>query len=483
MAKVAFVQFELRTRIGVMMLSSALKKHGHETAVFTGYDDDIVKSIMEYRPSLVAVSSSTIEHLFGLDVAQKLKKAGNKAPIIMGGPHTTFYPEETLAQEGLDGLCIGEGDDLIVEVADRIDSNSGYSDLKNLWLREKGAIIKNDIRNLIEDLDRLPFPDRKIYFAKYASLRKSPTATFILGRGCPHACSFCFNHLMKRIYAGRGRFVRLPSVDYAIAEIKDVKDRYGFKWVQINDDTINVSRKWLEEFLRKYKKEINTPFICNIRVDNMDEDLADLFVYAGVNRINFGVETGNEDIRKNILSRDMTNEQLIKVGNMFKKRGVRVFTANMIGLPGETIDNAFETIKINRQISPELAAFDILQPFPKTDIYEYCQKKGIIKDGVTVNDFLGFNCGGWAANKRTGSVLKQDNARELVNLQKFTSLLVRHYWLAPIVRPLIKLKPNRFFDFINGYTQMGYKIKYATSIEEKWVHIRDLALILIRGKK
>jgi len=482
MARVAFVQFELRTRIGIMVLSATLKKHGHETAVFTSYDNDLVKSIIEYKPSLIGISSSTIEHVFAFDIAKRLKEAGCKAPIIMGGPHPTFYAEESLAKEGLDGVCIGEGDELIVEVADRIERKDPYDDVKNLWIKKDGVIIRNEVRNLIADLDSLPFPDRGVYFNRYAALRKNPTATFIFGRGCPYKCSYCFNHLMMKINKGKGKPVRFPSVDYSIAQIKDVKDRYGFKWVQFNDDTINIDRKWFEELLIRYKKEIDVPFLCNIRVDNMDKDLVELMIHAGVDRVNFGVESGNEHIRREILNRAMTNEQLIKVGRMFTDRGVRVFTANMIGLPGETVENAFETIDVNRKIRPELAAFDILQPFPKTDIYDYCLKNNFIKKEAGMDDFSGFNCGGWGASKETGSVIVQDNIRELVNLQKFTALLVRHYWLKPIVRPLIKLKPNRFFDFINGSAQMGYKIRYATSLEEKYVYIRDLFKILFKRR-
>lgn len=481
MSRVAFVQFEMRARIGTMQLSSMLKKHGHEASVFISYDKDLVADVLKYRPSVVGFSSSTIEHVFALDMAKRLRWAGCRTPIIMGGPHPTFYPEETIKYENINALCAGEGDDLIVEIANRIDSNADFSDLKNLWVKKDGIVVKNEMRDLIEDLDSLPFPDRDIYFKKHPVLRNNPTATFILGRGCPFNCSYCFNHLLKKIYAGKGRFVRFPSVDYAIFQIKDARKKYGFKWVQLNDDTININRKWFEEFLKRYKKEIGVPFICNIRADAMDEDLADLMVYAGVDRITFGLESGNEKIRKNILNRNTPNEQMIKVGHMFKKRGVRVFTANMIALPGETVNNVFETIDVNRKIKPELAAFDVLQPFPKTDIFNYCVKNNLLDGNVSSDDYFGFNCVGWGANKRTGSILRQDNIKELVNLQKFSGLLVRHYWLKPFVKVLIKMKPNRVFNFLNSYNQTRHKIKHAAGFGEKLFYIRDLLMILIKG--
>jgi len=121
-----------------------------------------------------------------------------------------------------------------------------------------------------------------------------------------------------------------------------------------------------------------------------------------------------------------------------------------------------------------------LQPFPKTDIYSYCIKNDFLDNSITSDDYFGFNCGGWGANKRTGSLLKQDNTRELVNLHKFTALLVRYYWLKPVVKILIKFKPNRVFNFINAFNQARHKIKYATSLREKLFYTKDIFKVLIK---
>jgi radical SAM superfamily enzyme YgiQ (UPF0313 family) len=152
----------------------------------------------------------------------------------------------------------------------------------------------------------------------------------------------------------------------------------------------------------------------------------------------------------------------------------------MIGLPGETLENVFETIDVNVKIKPELAAFDVLQPFPKTDIYRYCVENNLLKESG-LNDYSGLNCSGWNANLKTDSLLNQANIGEILNLHKFASVLVQYYWLRPLVEILIKLKPNRIFDFINSFHRTRHKIKYASGVNEKFVYIKDLFRILSRS--
>ena len=159
---------------------------------------------------------------------------------------------------------------------------------KNFYVKYNGKIYKNPIRPLIENLDKLPWPDRSIYYDKYPVLLDNPTKTFMVGRGCPYRCSYCFNHKMMSLYKNKGAWVRLRSVDNIIGEMKDIKDKYGFKWIQINDDTFNTKREWIDDFLVKYRKTIAVPFICNLRAEKVDETLINELKISGCDRINMG---------------------------------------------------------------------------------------------------------------------------------------------------------------------------------------------------
>ena len=463
MVKVAFIQDELRTRDGIMILSAVLKKAGHKTSVFSKEGEkDLIKSVLEYDPYIIALSSSTYEHKIMIKIANQIKAADKSKFIIMGGPHPTFFPE-VIYEKSIDAICIGEGEEAMVEVANKIKSD--ISRIKNIWIKNKGKIIKNPIRDLI-DIDKIPFSDREIYYKRYPSLKSEETKIFMVARGCPYSCSYCFNHVLKKMYQGKGIFMRYRNPRLVIREIKDVKKKYGLKWIQFNDDTFNINKEWVNNFLKMYRKEINIPFIVNIRVDNVTEDEIKMFKEAGVDRINFGVEHGNEQFRKKYLNRQMSNAQIIKVGRLCNKYSIRLFTANMVGFPNETIQLALETIKLNRQFKTEWASCSVLQPYPKTEICDFCKQAGFLKKDYNINDLNAPNT--WNADiKVTDSVLKQKNMKALVNLHCFFNVLVNHYWLLPIIYPLLYFKPNQLYEMIWQWPYFKRKLSYANSKTEK----------------
>lgn len=463
--KIAFLQYEIRDRIGVMYLSAALKLRGHITEAFTLSDVSLFDDIEKFSPDVLAISASTSEHPVLYVAARKIKQMLPGIIVVLGGPHGTFFPEELERVDILDIVCIGEGDRSIPELADRIAYKNGYNNIRGLWVKTEGKIYKNPPDDLIENLDMLPFPDREIYYTKYPQLRDNPTKTFILGRGCPFDCTYCFNHQMRKIYP-KG-YVRRHSADYAILMIKDVQSRYGFKWVQFIDSTLNANKPWLIDFMKRYKTEIGVPFLCGLRFDLMDVEITQSLLDAGVNRVNFGVESGNEEIRKRILNRSMGNKDIVLISDMFNKAGVRIITSNMIGLPGETIEMALETIRLNQKIRPESAVCYVLVPYPGTDIHQYCVNHNLLKEPIDIDNLPSPLVLNWVAGKHIGSVIKLNDERELINLHNFFDILVHHPKLEPVVKVLIRLPPNRIFDFVGQYPIISKKVRYSNNNREK----------------
>lgn len=479
--KIAFLQYEIRDRIGIMILSALLKEKGHITDVYTAFDDNLISNIINFNPDILGLSGSTTEHQFLYGVAEEVKKRNKKRLVVLGGPHATFFPEEIFNRDVLDIVCRGEGDKAIVELAERFENNEEYCTIPNLWVKKEGSIIKNEVGDLIENLDELPFPDRDIYYDKYPVLKDSPTKTFILGRGCPFNCSYCFNHQMRELYKGKGKYVRLPSVDYAIRQIKDVQTKYGFKWVQINDDTINFDKEWLMEFLDRFKNEIDVPYLCNIRMDCMDSEMALKMIETGIDRANFGVEHGNEKFRSEMLNRlKGSNEQILKIARIFRDHNVRMSTSNIVGFPGETLELAFETVELNRKIKPEMGVCFILVPYPKTDIYNYCLENNYLKEDVTIDNLPAPISYYFDAEKKADTVIKLNREYELVNLHKFFYYLVKYRNMEPMLRVLMKLPPNRFYDLVSQIPIIKKKVKYSKDIKEKMMHIKGLFSLLFR---
>ncbi len=415
MASVLFVQniaFEL---IGIMSLSSYLKHKGHSIDLIIETDaDKAAQYVAAKGPDAVAFSTVTGQHKTTLEIATAIKRSSREIPIILGGPHPTFFPE-IIESEPIDIVCRGEGEEAMVDLLERIDQGSGIEDIPNLWVKKDGEIIKNDVRPLIADLDSLPFPDRTVY-DKYDYFTSNPVRRFMSGRGCPYDCNFCFNHALKQLYSGKGRFVRMRGRDNVVDEIRQVADGYpSMQRVKFEDDTFTLNRKWSLDFLPEYKARIGMPFACYSRADRVDDQLARALKDAGCDRLDFGLESGNERIRNEVLNKKLTDEQIIKAAEVLRANGVPFGTGNMFGLPGETFEDALETIELNIKIKSDDVWGAVFQPYPGTECGKYALENGYCTN-LDVDRIK--------SDYQTDSLLEQRDIRKIVNLHKFFYLLL-----------------------------------------------------------
>lgn len=446
--KIAFVQEERRPQNGIMGLSAFLKPFEFSTEVFSLQIDgkDAVDNILKMRPDLIACSVMTPGYRRMVKAIDEIKARRPDAFVVMGGAHTTFFPDVICQEKNIDAICIGEGEHAMIELANSLRSGNPDTSIRNLWIRDGGNIIRNSVRNLIDDLDTLPFPDRDLYFQKYPVLIKEMT-WFMIGRGCPFSCSYCFNKGMKELYKGKGSWLRFRTSGNIIEEIKQVNKKYPMRWLSFVDDTFNADKKLLKEFLDIYKREIDIPFLCQLRIDMADEEQIELLKQAGVERIAVGIEHGDENFRKTVLNRDMTNKKILEFAGWVNKRKIRLQTQNIIGFPGETLKLAFSTVELNTRIKPELANSNILAPYPGTDIYKYAKEKGYLRDNFCYEKIVGHTTVD-GFNARIRSEIKNERINELINIRCFFMVLVRHPWLRPIVKLLIKLPYNIIYELI-----------------------------------
>jgi len=476
MAKITFVQTELRDRYGTLSLYSYLKKYGHESEVFCkSAEPDIVNSVLETDPDIIGFSTMTTEYKSHLSIANEIKRKKKDIPVIFGGPHPTFYPE-IINERSIDVVCINEGEDPLLDlmnVLDKCGNLEPAANIKNLCVKVNDNVTRNVIRNMIEDLDILSPRDRDIYYDRYEVLRSNSTKTIYVGRGCPFSCTYCFNHSLIKMVKGKGKYIRLRSIDNVFDEIRFLNENYGLKWVQFNDDTFNFSREWLNEFLDRYPDEIGIPFICNVRADYLDENIVKKLKKAGCDRVNFGVEHGSFKIRKNLLKRNITDEQLVNAGKYFRENKIRVYTSNIIGLPGETIDNAMETIEINRKIKPEFSAFNMLQPFPKTEIFDYAKEHGFISDAFSFGELSCFTTE--FKSDVSSTQIQQKNIKELINIQNLSYFLIHFPFLTPLIKGiLIKLPFTGIYQKLYLMVYYTRRIKFESSIKKKLSIIKSI---------
>jgi anaerobic magnesium-protoporphyrin IX monomethyl ester cyclase len=449
-AKVIFCQRFVYSYFGVMAISALLKSMGHQTelVMVSGVEEAAVE-IVRTSPNLVMFSTLTATGDFewSLKVAEAIKRKTNKILTVFGSLHPTLFPEETIAHEAVDIICRGEGEFPMLELCDRLNRREDHFDIPGLWTKSPSGIVRNPLANLIEDLDVLPFPDRDMY-QKYGYFNNLDSIDVIAGRGCVFNCNYCMNTTLKEMTKGKGTFVRKFSPKYIVSELEEVKKKFKPKSFTFLDELFTVNKTWVREFAQEYKKRIDLPFVCNITADTLDDESAYWLAHAGVSRICMGVETGNEEMRCKLLNKLLTNAQIEEAAERMHKYGIKFLTSNIIGLPGETVDDAFGTIAFNQKIKTDFVYYSVFQPYPHLVLTKKMEEEGTLEH-LEPTDFH--------TTFFKGSVLKQDNIRELVNLHKFFFVVFKFPWTKPLVRQLIKWPTNWFFDqvFILSYAWMA----------------------------
>ncbi|MBN1479605.1 radical SAM protein [candidate division KSB1 bacterium] len=365
---------------GIAQLSACLKKAGHDTELYQTshfHRHEIDKVVDRFKPDILAYSFTSDHAQLARHYAHYLTK--HKIFSIAGGVHPTMAPDDVV--DYFDCLCIGEGEHALLDIV-----NGAHLDkIGNLVRKVEGRVVKNAMVPLIENLDDLPFPDRQLFNYQNA-LNQDHRADFMVGRGCPYRCTYCINNQLINI--APGRYVRLRSVPNVLAEIKEVLTNYeGIESICFQDDTFALKMSWLEEFCQRYKNEIGLPFVCNLRADRADEKLASLLADAGCQEVRIGVEQGNEELRRSVMQRKMSNEQIVQSFQILHRAGIKTFAYNMIGIPGETEETIKETIALNRQIKPDKMHVSIFRPYPGTELHNQCIREGYIRN-VTIESYF-----------------------------------------------------------------------------------------------
>ena len=439
MGRFLFVQDNgVNENLGVMSIAGVLRAHGHNVDLILTdeHPRNYLNFIDQFNPDLIGFSFMTGNRNWAFSTAKKLKQKFNM-PIVFGGVHPTLFPED-IDLSYVDYICVGEGEYPVLELMEKIENGKDCSSIQNLWMRKNDSVIKNPLRDLIQDFDSLPLPYREIYY-KYKFIRDLPIKRFVSGIGCPYRCTFCHNPMQIKMYKGKGTFVRKKSVDRIIKEVRQVKDRFVLKRVHFSDDSFVLDKNWLRNFLEAYRKEINLPFSCNIRVDRVNEEIIREMYESGCWGISFGIESGSDRIRNGILNKNLKEKDIINNSKIIKKYGIRLIITNLMGLPEETLEDAFKTIEINQKIHVDYTRANILVPYPKTEIVDYAIERGLLPADYSIHSF---------DQVLRKSLIKSPYMREFENLCALFNLTVKFPFLTPLTKRMIKLPFTRVFSIL-----------------------------------
>jgi radical SAM superfamily enzyme YgiQ (UPF0313 family) len=331
---------------------SLIKTLGNGDFDFVGIN--VITPLMEETKSIISI----------------IRKHSN-AKVILGGPHVTALPEETLFETGADIICIGEGDNTLREITEDKDVRK----IRGVGYFAKGKVRINAPRGLI-NLDELKLPRWDLlrkdkYFTLFS--KRNPTGIIETSRGCPYNCIYCHKQTFGRTY-------RVKSPKKVVDEMEHALNS-GFREIHLVDDAFSVHRKRVIEICKEIRKRrLDVPWAlpCGLRVDQADSELFDDLHSSGCHMMAFGVESGSDSILK-IIDKGITRKQTTEAFKCARKSGIETLIAMMmVGLPGETENDIKKTADLVRELDADITKVSVTIPYPGTRLYEKYKNEGML---------------------------------------------------------------------------------------------------------
>ncbi len=363
--------------LGLGYLAAVLRKEGFKVRII----DDMVENLSFdallkrlKKSIMVGITSTTPTFNSALRYARRIKEALPDIFVILGGVHVTFRPLDAVKNSFVDAICVGEGEETVVEVAERVEVGKTLEDVKGVIYRSGNEIVDNGPREFIKDLDSLPFPAYDLMPLEKYSLFGEHLEQFpvITSRGCPFACRYCSSSLFM------GHRFRARSAENVVDEIEWLVGDFNAKHIAFSDDTFTLSRRRVEAICNEIKRRgIDIEWSCSSRVDTINEDMLKKMKEAGCSAIYYGVESASEKIL-NFYRKRIDFENVKRAVELTKKYDIIVICSFIIGAPMEKKEDMKATLKFALKLNPDYAQFSILTPYPGTEIYEEAEKKGWI---------------------------------------------------------------------------------------------------------
>lgn len=369
--------------LGIGYLASYLLKAGYSVKILESFSFDSLDSTMNsFAPDLIGISVMTPSYPGAVEICSHIKKRYS-AKTVIGGHHVSALKGDVLKQaDDIDFAVYGEGEETLLDLVNHLESSTpGFEHIEGLIWRNDNQIITNEPRELLKDLDSIPFPSRSLVdMSQYGSHSYidfgKKTATLITSRGCPYCCAFCSSWLTM------GKGYRFRSTENVMSEIKYLIDEYGIDHFVFEDDTMTLNKKRLLEICEGFKKlPMKTSWYSLSRVDSIDDHIAREMKASGCQMINFGIESGNPEILKKIGKR-ISIDQAVKAVKSCKKAGLRTQCTFIVGFPYDTEETIKQTYKAAKLISPTIAIFFPLTPYPGTHFFNNYMPEELIPETV-----------------------------------------------------------------------------------------------------
>jgi radical SAM superfamily enzyme YgiQ (UPF0313 family) len=358
--------------IGLKGLHHLLLEHGHASHLlylprFEAEDcedrDGLTAFVKEVSPDLIGVSLMALDFVYARAATGVLKAAFPEIPVVWGGIHPTTMPEMCL--DYADYLCIGEGEQTLLDLVSAIEKGAPVTSIQNLCYREGGELKRNPLYPLITDLDALPLV-RQIPPKSFVQIRHTivPLQSrhlrrykrwaggvykILTSRGCPYACAFCTNNFLRGLYGWWG--VRRRSVDHVMRELEyAAQEGPPLEYVDFSDDCfLACEMDYLEDFCRQYEARVHRPFIAKGTPRYLTREKLDRVAGAGLAWINLGLQSGSVRVCEEVYHRNIAPEAFLAAARLIHEYRVAPYYDVIVDNPYETLEDSLQTVEILTQ--------------------------------------------------------------------------------------------------------------------------------------
>jgi len=388
-SKTASSQINYWQPLGTLYVAAVLQRARHDVRFFNGAftsHEQILRDLKDFNPGFIGIYSTT----FGWKKAKKTaadfrEMFQQRVFICAGGPYPIAMQEHCLEDAGklFDAIVTGEGEFTSLEIIERLETKRSLEGVLGVVYRDGERIIKNPPRQLITDLDALPFPARELlgdsgkYIPPPATYKRKPVAVLMTSRGCNRRCIYCF-----QIDKDRKSGIRYRSVENVLSEIEHCIQQ-GYREIKFIDDTLAADYDRAMRLAKEIKaRKLDFTWFASACVNQVDKPLLQAFRDAGCWAILFGAESG---VQKNLntIRKGTTLDQIRKAVKAAQEVGIRVSTPFMFGIPGETFEEGLQTIAFALDLNPDIANFHAITPFPGTELYDNLDQYGTVSDELS----------------------------------------------------------------------------------------------------
>ncbi len=337
----------------------------------------VIKEIIKEKPDILAMSVFADNYQWSLDLVRKVKEKHANFVTVWGGIHPTTVPEDVIKEDLVDFVIEGDGEVPMTKLLHALENGKNFEEIPNLWFKKDKKIIPGKLLYLNEAGD-FPEPDKKV-FEDFVPIEEYYLT--VTNKGCIQKCSFCSENFKFDHEAGlrNGSFLREKNVDTVIQELKEMKERYKLRYIDIKNNVLSGNKKWITEFCEKYPKEIGLPFRIMVQPLQLQKDYASMLKKAGCHHVQMGIESFNPKVRKDVLLRDETTEQVITALKNLDEAGINFSADLILGLPGEKEEDLIYALEILSPCKHLIrASIFWLQYSPKVDITKQALAKGFI---------------------------------------------------------------------------------------------------------